>query len=71
MTTMTKEQTQNMEWGNKIEDKSSEKKEVTDSCEESEGGLSVEKRKRDDVGGRRCPGRILISDIALHACYRK
>lgn len=49
MTTMTKENTQNMERENKREDKSSEKKEVTDSREVR--GDECEKRRRDDVGG--------------------
>lgn len=41
MTTMTKENTQNMERENKREDKSSEKKEVTNSREVR--GVSVKK----------------------------
>lgn len=55
MTTMTKEDTQNMERENKREDKSSEKKEVTNSREVRGKGGGVcerEKRRRDDVGER-------------------
>lgn len=57
MTTMTKENTQNMERENKREDKSFEKKEVTNR-REVRGG-ECEKRRRDEAGRTRCPGQML------------
>lgn len=69
MTTMTKENTQNMERENKRENKSSEKKEVTDSREVKGGlgwGMEREQRRRDDVGGTRCPGRMLKLHLISH-----
>lgn len=70
MTTMTKENTQNMERENKREDKSSEKKEVTDSREVR--GVSV-KKGEEMMWGDVVPRSNVetSSDIALHACYRK